>query len=341
MIENDVQEPLETFHIYPLGDGFFIRKEEEPETVVDSTPPVKVQPRDNHGAIMMFISSLLMASLVILTPNSPIAEQIVITHTFTLSGDLRSHMLPPVTSTLSQTVVTTGRGHEDATHAKGFLTFFNGTFTQQVIPQDMIFSANGTQIVTDSPITLPAANPPLFGQASVPAHALHAGAAGNISAYTIDTACCALSVKAVNTSAFVGGRNARDYHVVARKDIVNGATPLTQSLYSQEQKVLHAELTPDDTFIALPCSSTVSENRRVGEEATSVKVTVAATCSGSAYSRTALQGKVLGLLHVHGDFRVTSFSVHVVRTTPTSVLVTIKCSIMYSPTMKGTEKWEE
>ena len=332
MIENDEiqSEPLETYHVY-------IWKEEEPETVIDSTPPVKVQPRDNHGAILMLISSIVMGFIVAFAPSSPISEQIAFMHTFRLS-DLQSYLLLPVTSHRSITVAATGRGHEGATHARGYLTFYNGLFTSQTIAQGTIFTgADGVQVVTDQDAFLPPANPPVFGQASVPAHALHAGAAGNIPSYAIDDSCCVTSVKAVNTGDFTGGENARDYHTVTKQDIVNGATSLTQSLYIQEQTALHAELTSDAVLIRGNCSTRVTSNHHVGEEAARVTLHVSATCSASAYSRKSLQEKARQLLHIHTDFRLNSLLVHVVRTTPTSVTVLIKCKILYNFTeRKGT-----
>src|SRR6266566_1058775 len=182
MIENDVQPEvgeLETYHIYPMQGRFFITRE-EPETVVDSTPPVKAQPRDHHGAIMMLITSFVMALFVILTPNTPITQQITLVHSFAIPKDIQSFTLPSASRTQIRTIPTTGRGHQDA--------------------------------------LLPAANPPLFGQVSVPAHALHVGIKGNIPSYAVDDPCCATSVKVVNRD-FTGGRDARNFPVVARKDI--------------------------------------------------------------------------------------------------------------------------
>jgi hypothetical protein len=332
MIENDEiqSEPLETYHVY-------IWKEEEPETVIDSTPPVK-QLRDNHGAIMMLVSSLIMALLVAVVPSTPISQQIVITHTFRLS-DLQSYLLLPVTSSQSITVAASGKGHQDATHAEGTITFYNGQFQSVFVAAGTILTgASGIHIITSQDATIPAGNPPNYGVATVAAHAITSGAGGNIPSYSINVACCALSVKAVNTGSFVGGRDARNYLVVTRRDLEGGAAPLRQALFAQEQTALHAELTPNDTLIPHPCSSTATSNHRVGEEAARVTIHVSATCSASAYSRRALQEKALELVHTPTGFILTRLSVHVVRTTPTSVIAVVRYIMLYDFTERNETK---
>ncbi len=286
------------------------------------------------------LETFVMALFVILTPNTPITQQITLVHSFAIPKDIQSFTLPSASRTQIRTIPTTGRGHQDATYARGTITFYNGLFTGQTIAQGTILTgADGVQVVTDQDALLPAANPPLFGQVSVPAHALHVGIKGNIPSYAVDDPCCATSVKVVNRD-FTGGRDARNFPVVARKDIEGGALSLAQSLYGQEQKALHAG--PDATVIPLPCSSTVTSNHHAGEEAATVKVMVAATCSGIAYSRTSLQEKARELLHIPTDYRMTSLSVHVVRTTPTSVLVAIKYTMLYDFTERNrTERNEQ
>ena len=55
---------------------------------------------------------------------------------------------------------------------------------------------------TGQDATIPAGNPPSYGQVTVAAHAIQSGSRGNIAAYDINEACCALSVLAKNTEPF-------------------------------------------------------------------------------------------------------------------------------------------
>ena len=138
-------------------------------------------------------------------------------------------------------------------------------------------------MITDQPATIPAANPPLEGQITVSAHAISTGAQGNIPAYDINQACCFTAVKAENTTAFTGGVAARDYSVVTRTDINNAVASLLLTLSQSANAALLAQLTPGSDLIPPSCTSHVSSDHKVGEEAKEVTVMVSETCSGLAY----------------------------------------------------------
>src|SRR5207253_2619459 len=116
----------------------------------------------------------------LLTPTAtitilPKAQQITFTGSLPLG-----RILSPLTISQSQTIPTTGHGHQDATKATGELTFYNGLFTQQTIPIGTAFTgSDGVQVLTDQSVTIPAANPPQFAEATVTAHTLNPGTAGN------------------------------------------------------------------------------------------------------------------------------------------------------------------
>src|SRR5947209_9527301 len=61
--EEEPDEPIETYHIYPAQGGILITKEEVTEPVVDSTPPVK-RP-SLFSFIPVILSSLLLLLIVI------------------------------------------------------------------------------------------------------------------------------------------------------------------------------------------------------------------------------------------------------------------------------------
>jgi len=344
--EGEDQEPEQGIHAgeepVPLQDiyVYIVREhDEEPDQlsadgVVETTlarqkPPLR--------AIAMWFFALLL-------PLSSIAFQLYVTfHPFiatitilpksqqvTLSGSMQlGRLLNPITLSDSQTVPTTGTGHQNAKAAAGFITFYNGQFTSVTIPAGiLITSASGIQIITDQVASIPAGNPPTYGKVTVSAHSLLFGTRGNLPAYTINQACCANAVLATNTSAFTGGQDERSFQTVAKADIANAASPLTTTLSARSTAVLYGQLQPGEKLLPLPCSRTISPDHQVGQEATLVTVTVSETCRAVAYSSTQLQSKALqratskALTHLgtgyrlRGDFTVTVMKAVTTRPTP-------------------------
>src|SRR5207248_5386547 len=103
---------------------------------------------------------------------------------------------------------------------------------------------------------IPAANPPLFGQVTISAHAINPGVRGNISAYDINQACCATSVLVKNTQ-FTGGQDERDFSTVNAQDIHKLSTPLKTAVTQSVAGAFQGQLKPGEAFHLLPCSPTV------------------------------------------------------------------------------------
>src|SRR5207248_10256245 len=147
--------------------------------------------------------------------NPPIATVTIIpkSQQVTLNGTLQlGRVLPPLTISQSQTTATTGKGHQPAERASGYITFYNGQFQSITIAAGTILTgSSGVQVITDQDAIIPAGNPPCYGQVSVSAHVIIPGSKGNISAYDINQACCATSVLAKNINAFYGGQDERTY----------------------------------------------------------------------------------------------------------------------------------
>lgn len=191
--------------------------------------------------------------------------------------------LMPVTLTRSLSAATTGKGHQDAKEASGMLTFYNGGFAPQTIGVGTVFTgADGIKVVVDQAVTIPAANPPYFGQASVPAHAIAAGAAGNIKAGDINTVCCFPSFDVKNTTSFTGGADERDYQAVARTDISTLTSQLKQALSPDIQRLF--PLLPGEVIQSADCVFKASPNHQVGEEAGTVTIEGMNICKGVAYN---------------------------------------------------------
>lgn len=215
----------------------------------------------------------------------PIAQQ----QTLTTSLDVQTRQLAPVTLTKAQTAPTTGRGHHVARQATGILTFYNGNFSSQVVPAGTSYTGrDGVKIVTSEAITIPAAQPPQFARASIDAHALAAGASGNIAPGDINLALSGdLLVK--NVTAFTGGRDARDFQAVAPTDLTALTSTLQAALAQQVPQAF--TLRPGESVTPTTCHFTTSADHGAGEEATRLTITAAYTCKGVAYNSQELERK--------------------------------------------------
>jgi VCBS repeat-containing protein len=296
-------QPIETVHIHYFPDAIVICKEEEADrqednlieaTLVQPTkPPVFIANATCTFYLLLILSCIAFQVYEILNP--PIATVTIIPtlQTVTLTGTLQiGRLLHPLTVSQSQTTPTTGTGHQDATAATGFLTFYNGQFASQTIAAGTVLTgASGVQIVTDQEAHIPAANPPIFGQVTVSAHALNPGSRGNIPGYGINQACCANAVLAKNTQPFTGGQEERNFQTVAKADIATTAAPLKTAVAQSMSAALQSQLTPQEQLSLLPCPPHVTSDHQPGQEATQVKVTVSQTCSAVAYNREELEKK--------------------------------------------------
>src|SRR6266568_494403 len=105
------------------------------------TPPVSAKQTFDYvtlGIVLICCIPLLASILfqVYVLQNPAIATVTIIpkSQQVTLSGTLQlGRVLQPITISQSQTVATTGHGHQDTRNATGTVTFFNGLFTQQFI----------------------------------------------------------------------------------------------------------------------------------------------------------------------------------------------------------------
>lgn len=232
----------------------------------------------------------------------PISRQIDTSDTMTITTttasvlaphQLAGRVLSSVTMTQAQSTETTGKGHQGEQAGHGYVTFYNSaTYAQTVDVGTLLTGADGVQIVTDTDATIPAAVYPTFGQASVSAHAVTTGPAGNIRAADIYGPCCRLNISAVN-GAFSGGQNARDFQAVSQHDIDNTASSLKSSLDQSVQAALQTQVHGDESLLPLPCQQLITADHQAGEEATQVRITASETCTGIAYNAARLHDLVM------------------------------------------------
>jgi hypothetical protein len=243
-------------------------EEEESELSDLDTVPLQTKPQPqpaSNVAIGVWLFGLLVPLFCIAVQLYFIVNPFIVTITLlaksqqiSLQGTLQQgRVISPLTLSQSQTVPTTGRGHQDAN-----------------IPPD---------------------NPPVNGQTTVSAHAVNKGIAGNISAGDINST-VAIAVLAKNTSAFYGGQDERNFQTVAKSDITNTAAPLKTTLDQSMQDTLTGQLKSGEALASPHCTPTTTTDHQTGQEATEVKVTVSETCSGIAYNTQELTSKVTQLL---------------------------------------------
>ncbi len=196
----------EVIHVYPVeGGGILLTTTEIPQDepdvpIVESQEPQTEKQRTTSKAPPSVLHCLLILVLflcldsadtffLLFTPPvtvtiTPQVKTLSTTATVSLGGagaDIHGRGLLALTVSQSLTTQATGKGHQDATQAAGSLTFYNGSFSSKSIDAGTVFTgSDGIQVVTDQTALIPPGNPPTYGAATVPAHAVHAGSQGNI-----------------------------------------------------------------------------------------------------------------------------------------------------------------
>ncbi len=354
------EEPGITVHIHEYTDAYvldlpdelIVIPREEPfdqeANVIDTTlagPAVTQVPqpqgKEYRGTWLAYapvsvVLLLVLFSFLHLLFFPPLAQITLILKSQEVSTETSlqtGRILAPLQLSQSASVPATGRGHQDPKQATGTITFYNGQLNSVFIPAGTQFTGNdGTQIVTDQDANIPSANPPIEGQASVPAHAVNAGTQGNIPARDINTTCCATAVLAVNLTPFQGGANERNFPFVTKADIENAAIPLKAAVTQSVTAALQTQLKGNERLVTLPCAPQVSADHQINEEASSIKVAATLTCSGVAYNETTLEQQATQLLttqafkklgpgySMYGTIQVTVTHAIPTRTIPTLVL---------------------
>jgi VCBS repeat-containing protein len=195
------------------------------------------------------------------------------------------------TPTRSQTANATGSRQNPAVQASGTLVIRCRASSYPItIPAGTVFTGNdGVQVATDVAVTASGC------YTTVSAHAVKAGAGGNIAAKDINQPYQGYDID--NDAAFTGGQDAQTYSVVQHSDIDGAANPLVTSLTQSAQQSLKGKVRSNERLIANPqCQPNVTSDHTAGDTATSVTVSVAVTCTGETYDQDGAQslaGKLL------------------------------------------------
>lgn len=293
------------------GDDDTAAEDEVQTSIVDAAEqptekrPTLLTPRRErsyllHVLLILFVFILLDSEQGIVTAFFTPTATIVITPTVRTvrleSSAPLGKLLEPITLSESQTVPSTGHGHQNAERARGQLIFYNGSSTPQTIPGGSIYTGqDGIPVETGRSVFVPPANLPLVGQATVIAYAVNKGVSGNIAAGDVDLA-LSNSLVVKNLTAFTDGQDARDFTIVTTSDIATAAETLKAKVTTSMTAALHGQLLPGQELTPTPCSPTVTADHGVGDEAATVKVTVSENCTAIAYDTSSLQAKAMQLL---------------------------------------------
>jgi serine/threonine protein kinase len=212
---------------------------------------------------------------------------------------IRTRRLSATISSAAKTVQATGHGMTAGTQAHGTITFYNGTGLAQIVPKGTILAVReGISIVTDDTASMPP-SPDLDHRATstVPAHVLQPGSTGNLPAGALNQYCCdeALAIQAIN-GPFTGGQDPQPYTYIQQSDLDNVVNPLKAGLQQQAQQQLLQQAHSGERVVGPDCSTSTRSNHQVGDHATSVTVSVSATCSGAAYNQQAALDMATALL---------------------------------------------
>lgn len=170
-------------------------------------------------------------------------------------------------------------------------------FPQTIDAGTLLIGADGIHLVTDEAASIPGANAPLEGQASVPAHAINAGSQGNIEAYDINSQCCRDNIFVKNLTAFTGGMEARDYSIVTKNDVDTAAMIFKTNAAERIQNSFLSKLQPNEALTPPLCSLKTAADHSVGQEAREVWVTAFTTCTAAGYDVTRFQEQVRKAFH--------------------------------------------
>ncbi|HEX7735624.1 MAG TPA: hypothetical protein VF458_12220 [Ktedonobacteraceae bacterium] len=195
--------------------------------------------------------------------------------------------------TQSRTVKATGQGHVDGLQARGELTFYNISSSEQTIQAGtVIFDANGLAVVTDQQVTLPALDATIgLSGSPVAAHTVNVGSAQNIPAYDFNSQpCCNGSVDVTNTGPFTGGQDQQSFTYVQQSDIDGVTQSLNATLTQQATMALQSQVRSNERPVSAPrCAPQVKSDRDAGARSSEVTVNVTTSCVGEVYDLQAVQ----------------------------------------------------
>ena len=197
--------------------------------------------------------------------------------------------------TQSQTVNATGQGTTQGTQATGSILIANGDLNNPLnlpagshLTNTQGCTAQGLQVSLDNDVSIPAysGNGP-WPTMTVSIHVIQPGVAGNIQdCSSTDQAFWnpTLTFDAHDLNGgFTGGADPQTYTVVKQSDIDTAANSLTASTRQSAVADLNSQLQSNEQLVGDPqCTYNTTSDHAAGDQATTVTVTVQATCTATA-----------------------------------------------------------
>ncbi len=231
-------------------------------------------------------------ALVRITPASAdLQNQYLITGVTGVADPARrevpARLLSATAQSPSKTVAATGHAQTAGTQAHGTITFSHASGNwETVVAGSTFFNVRGTLSVSvDSTVTLPPADPQHPVSRTVGATVLQPGSVGNLPAGIIKE--WYTSTMYAVSGPFTGGQDPQNYIYVQRSDIDDVANPLKAGLLQQARQRFLGQVHSGERLIGPDCSTGVRSDHQVGDHASSVTLTVTATCTGEAYDEQA------------------------------------------------------
>jgi serine/threonine protein kinase len=244
------------------------------------------------------------AATITITPMSKRLTQTYAVDAVTGAPDVTQHQAPAYTITYTtpakmQTVPTSGRGHQNATAAKGTLTFSQVGQNSEIATVQTITGSDGVQVITDQDFTIN------VGQTvQVPAHTVNAGSCCNIGTDDFDfqvgvinavTKAQMTTVFVENQQPFSGGQDAFDYNFVKQSDIDGVANAFVSQLTTAAQTGVENQVKANQQPLTdMQCSPNIKPDHKVNDRVDNVTVSVTVTCVREYYVPQEVQNAALG-----------------------------------------------
>jgi hypothetical protein len=243
-----------------------------------------------------------LAATISITPASKTVQDTYVMQGVTgnSNADNRQVSVRQLTSTKTATDTVNATGHKQmpGVAATGTLMFTNGHTTAYTVPGGTTINApNGIAVATDKSLIIPGIGSLVGNQASVAAHAVNPGVAGNIAALAINQTCtcdATGNVLVQNSAAFTGGQDGRNYSFLQQSDITAVTDAHETKLKSNAQNDIKGQVKSGEQLL----SDSTCDNAKTtadqpigdrGVNVTTARVTVSVTCNAKVYDANAVQ----------------------------------------------------
>lgn len=235
-------------------------------------------------SLMGHITGSTVTATVTITPDHPtVSDSFVVTAVTGTPNPAAQQVQARVVSytSPSQSASANATGSLPGANATGILRFINvGNFSIRV-GGGTLTGGDGVQ-VSFGTVVVP------VGSIDVTGVAVNQGTRGNIGAFDISGNCCGNSnIFVKDPFGFSGGRDPIPNSVITQNDITTASNNLISKLKPSAQAALQGQLHSNEQAVSssLRCTTNVTANHNVGDQAKTVTVSGTATCTEVAYDQ--------------------------------------------------------